>query len=118
MEQLIDQVRIRRVRGRPRTRPRRLAGDKAYSAPRIRKALRRRGIGAVIPRREDELKRRRVPFDRQTYRRRSIIEQRIGWIKESRRIATRYEKLALNFLAMVKLTMIQSYLQRLSSDRA
>ncbi|HEU4632200.1 MAG TPA: transposase, partial [Gemmatimonadaceae bacterium] len=43
----------------------------------------------------------------------------VGWLKESRRLATRYEKLAVNFLAMVKLAMLQRCLRVLySSNRA
>jgi transposase len=47
-----------------------------------------------------------------------VIEQSIGWLKEYRRIATRYEKLALSFLAMVKLACIKFYLKKYSSDTA
>jgi transposase len=58
-------------------------------------------------------------FDRDRYRERNIIERVVGWLKESRRLATRYEKLAVNFLAMVKLAMRQRCLRVLdSSNRA
>jgi len=50
-------------RGRPRLKPDRVAGDKAYSSGKIREALRRRGIGAVIPTKENE--RRQPDFDRE-----------------------------------------------------
>ncbi|MCE9589098.1 MAG: transposase, partial [Planctomycetes bacterium] len=46
------------------------------------------------------------------------IEQTIGWLKECRRIGTRFEKLAINFLAMMKLAMIQRTLKIVFSDRA
>lgn len=47
------------------------------------------------------------------------MERCVGWLKECRRIATRFEKLALNYLAMLKLAMIQRYLQILHlSDKA
>ena len=45
------------------------------------------------------------------YHRRSVVECCIGWLKECRRIATRFEKLALNFLAMLKLAIIEQYLR-------
>ncbi|MEM1356203.1 MAG: transposase, partial [Planctomycetota bacterium] len=48
-------------------------------------------------------------FDREAYRRRNVIERCIGWLKHARRIATRYEKTAVNFMAMLKLAMIQHY---------
>lgn len=100
-------------RGRPRTRPRRLAGDKGYSHARIRRYLRRRGIKAVIPTRKDQ--RGSPRFDRATYRRRNVIERCMGWLKESRRVGTRHEKLAVNYLAMVHLAMIQRCLRMFES---
>jgi transposase len=67
--------------------------------------LRRRGIVAVIPTRQD---RRRDPrSEKETYRRRDVVERCVGWLKENRRIGTRHEKRAVNFLAMTKLAMIQ-----------
>ena len=58
-------------------------------------------------------------FDRPAYRRRNIVERVVGWLKDSRRLATRFEKLAVNFLAMVQLAMLQRCLRVLySSDRA
>ena len=47
------------------------------------------------------------------------IERYVGWLKQCRRIATHYEKLAVNFEATVELAMIQRYLRLLvPSDRA
>jgi transposase len=79
----------------------------------VRRYLRRRGIGAVIPTRLDQ--RANGAFDRRAYRRRNIVERVVGWLKENRRLAARYEKLAVNFLAMVKLAMIQRCLRVLHS---
>jgi transposase len=73
--------------------PRRLRfpGSAGYSYPRIRRHLRRRGIKGIIPTRKD---RRRIPTsDEVTYRRRNVVERCIGWLKESRRLTTRFEKL-------------------------
>ena len=106
--------------GRPRKRPRRLAGDKGYSYPRVRDWLWAHGIKPVIPQRDDQRenhKGRPIAFDKKAYRRRSIIEQTIGWLKECRRVGTRFEKLAINFLAMMKLAMIQRTLKIVFSDR-
>lgn len=100
-------------RGRPRTRPRRLAGDKGYSYPRIRRYLRGRGIGPVIPTRKDQ--RANPNFDRERYKQRNVVERCIGWLKENRRVGTRHEKLAVNYLAMVNLAMIRRYLRILES---
>jgi transposase len=91
-------------RGRPRRRPARLVADKGYSYPSIRAELRRRGIAAVIPTRSDQ--RRRPGFDRQAYRERNRAERSVGRLKQFRRIATRYEKLATNYLAWVTLAAV------------
>ena len=116
VEPLLRAVRLVRPGGqggRPRIKPRRLAGDKGYSYRTIRRYLRQRGIRAVIPTRKDQ--KPNPKFDRETYRRRNIIERAIGWLKENRRLATRFEKLATNFLAMVNLAMIQRCLRLLDS---
>jgi transposase len=83
-------------RGRPRW-PRRLAADKGYSYRRIWRWLARRRIGRVIPTRKDQP--RAADFDKETYRKRNIIERVVGWYKECRRLLTRFEKLAVNYVA-------------------
>lgn len=113
---LLDEVAVPRPIGRPRSRPDRVAGDKAYSVRWIRDWLRDKGIAVTIPRKANE--RRRGPFDKQTYKRRNVVERCIGWLKECRRVATRFEKLARNYLAMIKLAMIRHYLRTQFSDRA
>jgi transposase len=97
-------------------RPRALAADKAYSFSWIRSHLRTRRIERVIPQRSDQVGRRggHRKFDRSKYRRRLVIEQCVGWLKELRRLCTRFEKLAVNFLAMVKLGFVERYLRLLS----
>lgn len=117
----MDLVRVPQALGRPRTRPTGLAGDKGYSFARIRTWLRAHAIKCVIPQRSDQRARHRgrpLSFDRQAYRKRSIVENCIGWLKECRRIGTRFEKLAVNFMAMVKLAIIERYLRFAFSDRA
>jgi transposase len=102
---LINRGAIRRIgRGRPRLRPAKLAGDKAYSSRSIRLALRKRGITPVIPTKANE--RRQPGFDREAYRQRNIIERTINRLKNFRRIATRYEKRAANYLAMITIGAI------------
>jgi transposase len=56
-------------------------------------------------------------FDKATYRRRNVVERCIGWLMESRRLATRFENLAENFLAMVTLAMLERLLKSLLPDR-
>jgi transposase len=78
--------------------------------------LRSHGIGAVIPPRRTRKKRRPgrpISYDRTRYRERNVIERCIGWLKECRSVATRYEKLAIHYLGMVHLAIIERYLKLL-----
>jgi transposase len=90
-------------RGRPRLRPRRVAGGKAFTGRPVRSFLRRRGVGAVIPTQKKE--RRRPGFDREAYRRRNRVERLINRLKQFRRLATRYEERAANYAAMLTIGM-------------
>lgn len=109
MEALLDRGAVKRVgRGRPKVRPRRVAGDKAYSSRTARGRLRRRGIRAVIPRKRNE--RRDPSFDRVAYRERNRVERLINRLKQFRRVATRYEKRAANYQAMVTIACIMLWL--------
>lgn len=111
----LNAVRIPRSVGRPRQRPGAVAGDKGYSYPHVRQWLRQKHVRAVIPQRIDQRRRhkgRPLKFCPEEYRRRNVIERAVGWLKERRRIATRYEKLALHFRAMLHLAMIECCLQR------
>ena len=89
--------------------------DKGYDAGGLRRYLRRRGVRYVIPEKRvptDKRRRRRgrpPAFCRVTYRRRNVIERLVGWLKEHRRIATRFEKLGSSYMAMVKLSFVRQY---------
>lgn len=110
----------RKQQRRRRRKPRKLAGDKGYSVKRIRDWLKLHGIEPVIPHKDNETARHdpAVTFDKQTYRQRHVVEQCVGWLKECRRIGTRFEKLAVSFHAMIQLAMIRRSLKLLFSDRA
>jgi hypothetical protein len=90
--------------------PRRVGADKGYSYPGIRAWLRRHQLGSVIPTRKDQ--ERDESFDRAAYRRRSRIEQVVGWYKECRALGTRYEKLAVNFVALWMVAIIEKLLRK------
>jgi transposase len=79
-------------------------GDKGYSSQTVRAALRRRGMGAVIPTKRNE--RRRPRFDKAAYRERNRVERLFNRLKHCRRIATRYEKRATNYHAMLTIAAI------------
>jgi len=106
---VLDTVQVPQMQGPARRRSKRVAGDKAYSNRRIRAWLRGRGIGIVIPTKKDQRRRR---FDKTRYQGRNVVERLIGWLKERRRLATRFEKLAVNFLAMLKVGMILWFLKK------
>lgn len=92
--------------------PVQLAGDKGYRAEWIDQHLLDLGMEPVIPSKENEDRDvRAVEFDREAYRNRNIVERLIGWLKESRRIFSRFEKTAKNYGAMLKLAFIRRYLR-------
>ena len=80
---------------------RRLLADKAYDTNKLRLLLAEHGVEAVIP----SIARRKplIPHDPVLYRQRNLIERMFGRLKDFRRIATRYDKLARNFLAGIAL---------------
>ena len=110
----------RRQKRKQRHKPRKMAGDKGYSSNRLRDWLKGQKIEPVIPHKQNEKAWHdpKVKFDREAYRGRCVVEQCVGWLKEFRRIGTRFEKLAVNFLAMLELAIIRRYLRSLFSDRA
>ena len=103
-EPLMEQSVVRRYLGRPKIRPSRVVGDKGYTSAAFRSYLHRRGIRVTIARRSNQ--RRRGSFNKEIYRQRNKVERMIGRIKEFRRIATRYEKRAANYLAMLTIAAI------------
>jgi transposase len=107
--ELMDRGHVRRRRGRPRRRPRAILGDKAYSTRAVRAYARVHGIRAVIPTRRDQP--RSKLFDRVLYRTRNVVERLINRLKQFRRVATRYEKRAANYLAMVTLAAVRLFLK-------
>lgn len=117
---LLDQVRIPGKSGRPRKRCRWLLADKGYDAEHLRQYCDRYRMQSVIPQRA--MKRKPKPglprlFDRPKYRQRNIIERMFGWLKENRRIGTRYDKLARSFAAMVTLACTLRCLRQYFSYR-
>ena len=86
----------------------RIVADRAYGSKAIRAYLRSLGIRSTIPWKSNQ--RRRGPFDQGLYRERNRVERTINRLKQCRRVATRYEKQAVNYLAMVTISSILLWL--------
>jgi transposase len=76
-----------------------MLGDKAYDSNELRDELKQRGTKPVIPNRSN--RKRRFRFSKPLYKLRWRIEAAFNRLKDFRRIATRYDKLARNYLASV-----------------
>ena len=87
--------------------PRKIAGDKGYRAEWIGTMFQTMGIQPVIPSNTNEdLNCRQGSFDSEVYFDRNINERLIGWLKESRRIYSLFEKIALNYAGMIKMAFM------------
>ena len=107
--------------GRPRTRPDRVLGDKAYSSRGNRAHLRGRGIAAVIAEPHDQKANRRrrgqrggrpLTLNTETYKGRNVVERSFNVFKQWRGIATRYDKLAITYRGGVVLCAITIWLRQ------
>jgi transposase len=116
---VLDGIRIPRAagRGRPRTRPDRLIADRGYGYARCRRLLCERQIEHTIPERRDQRAQRAtrpghpLVFDEAIYARLNMVERCINRLKQWRGLATRYEKRALNYRAMLVLATIVLWLE-------
>lgn len=108
MTTVLGNISVPRPQGRPRTRPDRVLADKGYPSKANRAWLRRRGIAATIPERDDQIAHRRKhpgrPIDfgieqRTRYRGRNVVERCFSKLKHWRGIAMRSDKTARNYHA-------------------
>ena len=86
---------------------RHLMADRAYDASALRTWLAGRGTEAVIP--STRSRKVPIPHDRILYRQRNRIERMFCRLKDFRRVATRYDKLARNYAATVHIAAIAAY---------
>ncbi|MFH8620870.1 IS5 family transposase [Streptomyces vietnamensis] len=108
---VLEKIRVSRLgSGRPRKKPDSVAADKAYSNGPCRQYLRRRSIRHTIPEKTDSRATRlrkgsrggRPPgFDEDRYKKRNTVERAINKLKNSRAVATRYDKRGYVFLGTV-----------------
>lgn len=81
--------------------------DKGYDANALRKMLRSIAVVPVIPGRRN--RKRAIAYDTRRYRDRHLIENAFCRLKDFRRVATRYDKLARNFLSAVALATLVAF---------
>lgn len=86
-----------------------MLADEAYDADRIRASLREKEVFANVP---PKISRRSKPyFSTWLYRERNLIKRFFSKLTHFRRVATRYDKLAENFLAMIQLASVRLWLR-------
>jgi transposase len=83
--------------------------DKGYDKKALVEEVERRGAEAVIPTQKDRKEQRAI--GRHLYRERNLAKRFWSKVKQYRRVATRYEKRAANFLAFVKVAALMVMLQ-------
>lgn len=120
-EALMARLRIERGGpGRPRTRPDRVLGDKAYSSRKIRSHLRRRGIRATIAEPSDQATNRRrrgsrggrpPAFDTAAYRGRNTVERGFNKLRSYRAVAMRTDKREFVYNGTVDVASIHIWLR-------
>ena len=86
--------------------PRRLIGDRAYDSDRLDERLAKRDIELIAPHRSTRRNKTQDGRQLRRYCRRWKIERLFAWLQNFRRIVTRYERHAENFLAFVQLGCI------------
>lgn len=76
-----------------------LLADKGYDSDRLREVVAATGREAVIP--SIRARAQAIPYDKEVYKERNLVERFFNKIKHFRRIATRYDKTALSFASML-----------------
>jgi transposase len=109
--------------GRPRCRPDRVLGDKAYSARSLRVDLRRRHIRATIPVPDDQARHRRqrgakggrpYAFDADAYQGRNVVERTFNKLKDNRAFAMRTDKRGYIYAGTIAVAALRIWLRDLT----
>ena len=114
LEEVMRDIRVpKQGPGRPRTRPKRVIGDKAYDSDPARKRMRKRGINLLAPHRQNHRNVNRQDdrlWDR--YKRRYIVERTFAWLGNYRRLVVRWENHISMFLAFLELGIAMLVLKK------
>ena len=94
--------------------PKRLIGDKAYDSDPLDAELAALGIEMIAPNRKNRKKKTQDGRPLRRYKRRWKVERTIAWLQSFRRVRTRDERKAQNFLGFVQLACILILLRRIS----
>jgi transposase len=94
--------------------PARLIGDKAYDSDPLDTELAALGIEMIAPNRKNRKHKTQDGRPLRRYRRRWKVERTIAWLQSFRRVRTRDEHKAQNFLGFVQLACILILLRRIS----
>lgn len=109
-DKTLGTIRVPQKHGRPRTRPKALAADKAYDSRAFRTALRKRGIQAAIPtferRKRKQPKRGRPIQAGPLYRSRWKVERAFAWMDNCRRLVVRWERSLHTYKAFCLVALI------------
>lgn len=82
--------------------------DKGYDSNAFLLEVKKSGAEAVIPPKENQVDQRK--YDKEIYKERNLIERLLQKLKNFRRVATRYERLACNYMGMIQIAAIMIWL--------
>jgi transposase len=113
-EQTLETVKVpRKGRGRPKKRPVRLIGDKAYDSDPLRKRCKELKIDLIVPHRKNRKKSKKQDGRKlRRYRKRWKVERTFSWISNFRRLVVRYERLVAVYQGFFHLAIIMIVLNR------
>ena len=113
-EETLETVKVpRKGRGRPKKRPARLIGDKAYDSDPLRKRCKELKIDLIVPHRKNRKKSKKQDGRKlRRYRKRWKVERTFSWISNFRRLVVRYERLIDVYKGFFHLAIIMIVLNR------
>ncbi len=106
---VVDMLRARFIKQLPK----RLIGDRAYDSDALDAELRKMGVEMIAPHKTNRVNVTQDARPLRRYKRRWHIERLFAWLQCSRRLITRFETKAKNFLAFIKLRCVVILLRRL-----